>query len=96
MSSILKSLCIVISHILTKMFNLIRPKKSDFKLQNESPKVDPYFANLSKIDLYVLKNLDPRSEKWDFNNVLERSGGSATYQKNRLESRIQVICVTSA
>ena len=96
MTPISKSDGIVISYMLTKIFNLIRPKNSDFKLKNESHIVDPYSANLSKFDLYALKNPDPRSEKWDFNSVLERSGGSATYQKNRLESRIPVICVTSA
>ena len=96
MSPILKSHCIVISYMLTKIFRPIKPSKSDFKLKNKSLKVGPFSTKLSKINLYVLQNHGPWSQIREFYHVLERSGGKGTHQKNRLESRIPGICVTNA
>ena len=62
MTPILKSYCMVIPHILTKTFSPKKHPKPEFKLKNETFKVPPFFANLSKIDLYVMKNPDPPSE----------------------------------
>ena len=96
MSPILKSVCIVIFHMFAKMFRPFKPLKSDFKLKNDTLKVDPYFVNLSKIILYVMRNSDPRSENWKFSHESTGFHGCVIHQKKRLELSFQVICVTIA
>ena len=91
-----KSDCIVFSHMLTKIFSQTFSPKSDFKLLNDTIEMDPFAVKLSKFDLYAMKNPDPRSKNRKFSHVLVVSGGVNAYQMNRLESRILVICVTSA